>query len=94
MNTQKNKKEKPLRVRRSRVDSVDLYELKENELELLENGEPTGIYLNFSIFLLSIAVSSLLTLGTATFSSSRKENFFLFLCIIGFIGGLLLLILG
>ncbi len=93
MNTQKNTQEKPLRVRRGRVDSVDLFEVKEHELEILENGEPTGIYLNFSIFLLSVALSCILALGSATFSSSRMENIFLFLAIIGLIGGLLLIVL-
>ena len=40
-------------VRRGRVDSVDLYEVKENELELLEKGSPASLQLNFSIFLLT-----------------------------------------
>ncbi len=93
MSTQKNTQEKTLRVRRGRVDSVDLFEVKENELEILENGEPTGIYLNFSVFLLSTALSCILALTTATFSSTRSENVFLFLSIIGVIGGLFLLIL-
>lgn len=93
MSKQSNPQEKTLRVRRGRVDSVDLYEVKENELEILGNGEPTGIYLNFSIFLLSTAISSILALSTATFSSTRTENIFLLLTIIGLIGGLLLLIL-
>lgn len=88
-----NTSEKPLRVRRGRVDSVDLYEIKEHELELLENGEPTGIHLNFAIFLFSTAVSCILTLSTATFESTRIENVFLFTSIIGLLGSLYLFIL-
>lgn len=88
-----NTSEKPLRVRRGRVDSVDLYEVKEYELEILENGEPTGIHLNFSIFLLSTAFSGIMTLCTATFTKPLIENTFLFVSIIGIIGGLYLLLL-
>jgi len=89
----KNTGEKTVRVRRGRVDSVDLYEVKENELEMLEYGEATGIYLNFSIFLLSLAFSSILTLSTATFSNSLIQNSFLFISIIGILLGIILLIL-
>lgn len=85
--------EKSLRVRRGRVDSVNLYEVKENELELLENGEPTSLQLNFSIFLLSIAFSGILTLCTATFSQPILQNTFLFVSIIGIIVGLYLLLM-
>lgn len=94
MNSQgNNTSEKPLRVRRGRVDSVDLFEIKEHELELLENGEPTGIHLNFAIFLFSIAISCILSLATATFNSERIENVFLFTSIIGLLGSLYLFIL-
>ena len=85
--------EKEFKIRRGRVDSVDLYEVKESELELLENGEPTGIHLNFSIFLLSIAFSAILTLCSATFTNRTIENIFLFTSIIGIIGGVYLFIL-
>lgn len=85
--------EKSLRVRRGRVDSVNLYEVKENELEMLENGERTSLQLNFSIFLLSIAFSGILTLCTATFSSIFLQNTFLFITIIGIFLGLYLLLI-
>ena len=85
--------EKALRVRRGRVDSVDLYEVKEHELEILENGEQTGLYLNFAIFLISLAFSGILTLSTATFANTKIENTFLFISILGVLGGLFLLIL-
>jgi len=88
-----NVEEKALRVRRGRVDSVDLYEIKENELEILEHGEPSSVYLNFSIFLLSIAITSVLALCTATFKNDLTKYSFLFVCILGFIIGLFLLIL-
>jgi hypothetical protein len=85
--------DKTLRVRRGRVDSVSLYEVKENELEILEKGETTGIQLNFAIFLFSIAFSGILTLCTATFKSTILQNAFLFTTIIGVILGLYLIVI-
>ena len=85
--------EKALRIRRGRVDSVDLYEVKEHELEILENGEQTGIYLNFAILLISLAFSGILALSTATFTNLKIENTFLFVSIIGVFGGIFLFIL-
>lgn len=82
-----------LLVRRGRVDSVNLYEVKENELDVLENGEENVIQLNFAIFLLSIAFSGILTLCSATFKSKLLENTFLFSTIIGTILGIYLLIM-
>ncbi|WP_044398843.1 hypothetical protein [Lacinutrix sp. Hel_I_90] len=94
MSTQNNNiGDKPLRVRRGRVDSVDLFEVKEHELEILENGDTNSIYLNFAIFLLSSAVSCVLAISTANFVSELIQYCFLFVTIIGFIGGLFLLIL-
>jgi hypothetical protein len=91
--TKNTNSDKALRVRRGRVDSVNLYEVKENELEILENGEPTGLQLNFSIFLLSIAFSGILTLCTATFASSLLQSTFLFVTIIGVLLGAYLLLM-
>jgi len=85
--------EKSFRIRRGRVDSVDLYEVKENELELLENGEPTSLQLNFAIFLLSLAFSGIITLCTATFVRPILQNTFLFISIIGVFVGLYLLLM-
>jgi hypothetical protein len=84
---------KELLVRRGRVESVDLYEIKENELELLENGSPSGLYLNFSIFLLSLAFSAIATISTATFQNSTVGTLFLIVSVVGVIGGAFLLIL-
>lgn len=84
---------KSLRVRRGRVDSVNLYEVKENELEILENGEPTSLQLNFAIFLLSLAFSGILTLCTATFVKPILQNTFLFVSIIGTLLGFYLLLM-
>ena len=84
--------EKPLRVRRGRVDSVDLYEVKENELELLEKGSPATLQLNFAIFLFSIASTCIVTLTTTTFKWKQVESVFTFASVIGVLMGTYLLI--
>ena len=79
-------------VRRGRVDSVDLYEVKENELELLEKGSPANLQLNFSIFLLSLAFSSIIALATATAKQPITETIFVFVAVVGILLGMYLLI--
>lgn len=84
--------EKELVVRRGRVGSVDLYEIKENELELLEKGSPANLQLNFSVFLLSIAFSAIAALATANFKHQIAELIFVVVAVIGILLGLYLLI--
>jgi len=79
-------------VRRGRVDSVDLFEVKEHELEMLEQGSPASLQLNFSIFLLSIAFSAILTLTTATVSSKVIETVYVVISVVGILLGLYLVI--
>lgn len=85
--------EKPLRIRRGRVDSVDLYEIKDSELDLLEKGPPADLYLNFAIFLISIAFSGLVALFTSTFKYDIVETAFVVVTVVGFLLGALLLVL-
>ena len=82
-----------IRVRRGRVESVDLYEIKENELELLEKGAPSGLYLNFAVFLLSLAFGAITTLSTATFANSSIQTLFVVVSVVGVLGGAFLIIL-
>jgi hypothetical protein len=84
--------EKPLRVRRGRVDSVDLYEIKDSELDFLEKGSPSDIQLNFAIFLLSLAFSGTCTLVTATFGNATVKLVVVVVTVVGiFLGGYFLL---
>jgi uncharacterized membrane-anchored protein len=80
-------------VRRARVESIILYEVKENELELLANGSPSGLFLNFSIFLLSLAFTSVATLLTAIFENEISRTLFMIFSVTGFFGGFFLLIM-
>lgn len=84
--------ETPLKVRRGRVDSVDLYEVKENELELLEKGSPATLQLNFAIFLISTAVTSIIAIATTNFKWPIVETIFVFISLIGLFMGCYLLL--
>lgn len=77
-----------LRVRRGKVDSVDLYEIKDHELDQLESGSPGDVQLNWGVFLLSLAFGSVTTLSTVEkFSHPLAQNAFLFMAILGIFGG-------
>ena len=83
---------KPLRIRRGRVESVDLYEIKDNELEVFQRGSPADLQLNFAIFLLSLAFSAIASLATATFKSANIHTTFIVVAVVGVLLGIYLLI--
>ncbi len=82
----------PVEVRRGAFAQLTIYEVAEYELEILEHGSPDSIYLNFAIFLLSIAVSFLVSLVTADVST-RVFIVFVSITVIGLLLGIFLLIL-
>lgn len=90
-NTDPNLGEK-IGVRRGRVDSVDIFEVKEHELDLLEQGSPASLQLNFAIFLVSIAFSSIITLTTATVNYPILKTVYVVIAVVGILlGGYLLI---
>lgn len=82
-----------VRVVRARVDSLSLYEITDSELKILERGSPSSIYLNFSIFLISIGCSFLISLITTEIDSIKIYTTFVVFSFGGIIGGLILLCL-
>ena len=81
-----------LPVRRGRVASVDLYEVKEHELELLEKGAGGTLQFNFAIFLFSIALTCIAALATADFKWDLAKTIFTFITVVGLLfGGYLML---
>ena len=74
---------RPIRVRRALVGSIDIYEVKDSELEVLETGGPAATQLNFAIAAFSFAFSSLGTLFTATFQSDVIQFFYVVLMVVG-----------
>lgn len=81
-----------LSVRRARVGSIDIYEIKDSELEILEKGGPAGTQFNFAVFLFTLAFSSTISLLTATFKSEIIQTIFVVVAVIGFLGGVYLFI--
>lgn len=82
----------PVEVRRGSFARLTIYEVEESELEILAQGSPDSLFLNFSIFLLSIATSFLVTLITVDVST-RVFIVFVSISAIGFFLGLFLLLL-
>jgi hypothetical protein len=86
--------DKPLQITRARYDSLTLYEVSEEELEIIERGTPDSIYLNFAIFLLSIASAFLISLLTGDFQNKQSAfTIFIVITVVGFLGGGFLLLL-
>ncbi|MEP6741332.1 MAG: hypothetical protein ABJB61_02450 [bacterium] len=82
----------PVEVRRGAFAQLTIYEVAEYELDILAHGSPDSLYLNFAIFLLSVAISFLVGLLTAVLSS-RVFTVFVVITTLGFVLGLLLLII-
>ena len=80
-------------IRRARIDRLNIYEISEAELRVLEHGSPESLYLNFAIFLLSSAVTLLVALLTTNIQSERLFIVFVVFTTLGFIAGLLLMLL-
>jgi hypothetical protein len=78
-----NEGNKPPLIRIGRVESVDLYEIKDTELELFEKGSPADLQLNFAIFLVSTAFSAIVALCTATFANSTVHTTFIVVAVVG-----------
>jgi len=80
-------------IRRARFDTLTIYEVSDSELEILEQGSPDSILLNFSIFLLSTAISFTITLLSTTIQSNRTYTCFVASTVVGYVVGVLLLLL-
>jgi hypothetical protein len=80
-------------VRRARIQHLDIYEISEPELQILERGSPDSLFLNFAIFLISIAAGFLIALLTTDIQSRRVFDVFIIITVIGFISGIILLTL-
>lgn len=93
MNSNNTTGENEVRIIRGRIGSVSLYEITDSELDLLEKGSPSSIFLNFAIFLFSIGTSFLITLLSTSIDEMKIFTTFLVFTIIGLLGGLLLFII-
>lgn len=82
------------KVRKSYVEYVNIYEVTENELNILEGGGQSTIMMDFAISLLSIAITCVVSLCTSTFHKDIIMFSFLFVTISCMIVGVILLFLG
>lgn len=80
-----------LRVVRGRVDSVTLYEVKEDELQRLEDGQNGGLLLNFAIAFISIGFSAWAAIATAaSFANPYTAVVFVVVTVGGLLAGIVL----
>src|SRR5260221_4084759 len=77
----------PVEVRRAAFARLTIYEVEESELEILAQGSPDSLYLNFSIFLLSIATAFFVALLTAGLET-RVFIVFVVITTLGFLLGI------
>lgn len=82
-----------IRIVRGRVDSLALYEVTDSELRTLERGSPGTIYMSFSIFLLTVSLSFLVSILSTTIEPLRTYIAFLAVVLLSGISGLILLVL-
>lgn len=80
-------------IRRARIDSLDIYEISDEELRQLEHGSPESILLSFAIFCASVSFSFLITVITTVIQSDRLFIVFIIIIAIGFLSALVLFIL-
>ena len=66
---------------------VDLYEVKEHELELLEKGVGGTLQFNFAIFLFSTAFTCIAAIATADFKWDLAKTIFTFIIVVGLLFG-------
>ena len=83
--------DKPL-IKRGRVDTVNIYEVKEHELELLEKGATETLQFNFAIFLFSTAITCIVALLTSNFKWQTVRVIFILISIVGILQGSYLII--
>jgi hypothetical protein len=82
----------PVKIRRGSFGELTIHEVADHELESLAHGSAdSSSYLNFAIFLLSTSVSFFVALLTAVLTS-RVFNVFVVITTVGFLNGVLLLI--
>jgi hypothetical protein len=81
----------PVKIRRGTFGELTIHEVADYELENLAHGSPDSLYLNFAIFLLSMAVSFFVAVLTAVLSP-RAFTVFVVITTVGFLMGIFLLI--
>ncbi len=72
-------------IRKGRVKTLTIHEISETELNILAQGSPSSIHLNFAIGLFTLASSFLISLLTTKIEADRTFMIFVSIVAIGFI---------
>lgn len=72
-------------IHRARLDRLAIFEVSESELETLERGSPSSLFLNLAIFVVSVAISFSISLATTTINSDRTHAVFVIVTVIGYL---------
>ena len=87
----------PVEIRLGAYKTLTLYPVDDSDLDLLTQGSPESLYLNFATLLLSVAVTALFALLTLptdkTSPPSATFVVFVVITVLGFIVGAFLLLL-
>ena len=81
-----------VKINRGKLGSISLYEVTENELNLLERGSPASTYLNFSIGLSSVGISFLISIFSTKIENIKIYVVFWVVTLITIIAGVVLFV--
>jgi len=72
-----------LKLIRGSLDSLSVYDITDYELDILEEGSPNSIFLNFAVFFASISISFFITLVTVEITSTPIFTVFVVFTVVG-----------
>ena len=72
-----------IKLIRGPLNSLSVYDITDYELDILEEGSPNSLFLNFAVFFASIATSFFITLVTVDISSIPVFTVFVVLTVVG-----------
>jgi hypothetical protein len=82
------------KIRRGRVQSVSIYEMSEDELEILESGSKSEALLNLFVSAATTAASFLATLSTVDLTDKPiTRTVFIVIAVVGTFSSIILLVL-
>ncbi len=88
-----NQSENPIQIERARIGSISVYDVTEDELEIIEQGPIGSVYLNICVASFSIGLTFILTLTTATFSDLRWFTVCVVIAVLTIMSGIITLII-
>ena len=80
-------------IRIGKIDFLQVHQVSDEELTKFAEGSPQSLYFNFAIALLATATSFLISLFTTMISSDRVFAVFVVVTVVGYLAGLVLLML-